>query len=684
MHNKKLLTILFLAVFFCCFAAVDTLFADLKGMTKDDWQRVLSEINISPDSAKLEKLAKSVNTLDKINRQTKGNLKIENWIEIFKKLNIVPKSDMQTSQWDALFSSVGIKYKIVEAQPPKKELPAPSSEERAAKEEEAERGIVVTEPAPEAEPEPEAPKPGVDEAKEAKDEIKPKKTAKKAKKFPKISLDLKGMDILSTLKIISKKSGLNIIAGRNVKGKVTIYLNNVDAYEALKMILEMNNLAYIEEENVIKVLTSQNYEKIYGKKFYDKTTVDVINLKFAKADNVSKTLTVVKSKVGQIVADSGTNSLIIIDTPESIERLKKLVESLDVKTETKVFALNYAKPKDVSEKLKTVVSPNIGEIQVDERNNQVIVKDRSDKIGEISKLIISLDKQHQEVLIEAKIVQIILNKDLKMGINWEYIFDKVNDQPVNGTAVSNVVSIPTINLTPTAEDNESGGSSGSSGSTGLQLRVNTLARDKFTAVLDLLQKNGETNLVSSPRITTLENVEASIHVGTKEKFVTTTVTRNASGQETRSENVVEEKVGIKLLVTPTIGDDGYVTMKISPEVSSVEDRITTSEGNEIPIVRTSKSETTVMVKDGVTIVIAGLIEEKDIKKFNGIPLLCRIPILGTPFRRTITEKAKTELAVFLTPHIISGDKSTEELTEKPDDTPDKKIPAKKKAKNKEK
>jgi general secretion pathway protein D len=187
------------------------------------------------------------------------------------------------------------------------------------------------------------------------------------------------------------------------------------------------------------------------------------------------------------------------------------------------------------------------------------------------------------------------------------------------------------------------------------MNVGTLSIDNFNAVFDVLQTVGKTNMVSSPKIATIENQEAKILVGTKEAYVTTTVSTPGTGVSTTAESVTFIDVGIKLFVTPTVGDDGFITMKIRPEVSSVDRLLQTSQGNSIPIVRTSESETTVMVKDGITIVIGGLIEERDEKSTSGIPLLCKIPFIGPLFGKTSIEKTRTELAVFLTPRVMTGD-----------------------------
>jgi len=116
-------------------------------------------------------------------------------------------------------------------------------------------------------------------------------------------------------------------------------------------------------------------------------------------------------------------------------------------------------------------------------------------------------------------------------------------------------------------------------------------------------------------------------------------------------------VGVTLKVTPSINQDGFVTMKIRPEVSSVTETLTTASGNVIPIVAISEAETTVMVKDGTTIVIAGLIQDETKENTQKVPFLGDIPILKYAFQNWHESVDKKELVIFLTPTIISGQES---------------------------
>ena len=152
----------------------------------------------------------------------------------------------------------------------------------------------------------------------------------------------------------------------------------------------------------------------------------------------------------------------------------------------------------------------------------------------------------------------------------------------------------------------------------------------------------------------MDGQEATIHVGTKEVYVTTSTSQGTS-TSTTSESVNFIDVGIKLKVIPHINEDGFVSMKITPEVSSVSRTVTTAQGNAIPVIETATAETSVMIKDGTTIVMGGLIKDRIARTTNQIPILGSIPVLGAVFRSKDDEDVKTELIVFLTPYVITGE-----------------------------
>lgn len=459
-------------------------------------------------------------------------------------------------------------------------------------------------------------------------------------KLNKISLDLKGVDIIDVLKMISTRSGLNIVAGRNVRGRVTLFLKDVDVWDAFEIILAANDLAYEKEGEIINVMTERDYEQLYGERYYNKKDLRIFRLEYAKAVDVSKALNQAKSKIGKVITDESSNTVAVIDSPKVLSAMEKMIAEMDMPIERTVFGLEYAKAEDVKTKISEILTKGVGSIQVDERTNKVVVTDLAKKMPEILKVITEMDEKHKEVLIEAKIVQVELDDEYQYGIDWKAVFKKYSSRDgvrFNFDQLGDVF----------------GGTA-----TGGSFTIAQFAHGYLNAAVEILQTVGKANVISSPRITVLNNEEAKVLVGTNQPYVTTTTTYPEGGQQVTSEAVTYIDVGIQLTVTPTINRDGYVTMKIKPKVSSLGTPYETDAGYQYPVVSTSETETTVMVKDGNTILIAGLIQDRDEVEENKIPILGDIPILGNLFRKKVvgstTQPEKKELVVFLTPYIVQG------------------------------
>ncbi|MCK5595480.1 hypothetical protein KAI19_04820, partial [bacterium] len=303
----------------------------------------------------------------------------------------------------------------------------------------------------------------------------PKTSIKKPDDIPssKITLlELKNMDILEVFKLLSKKSGVNIVVSNSVKGKISIFLRNVEAWDVLRMIFEANNLAYEKKGNIIKVMTEREYEAVHGRKFKDPREIKIYQLKYANAIDVKKALDQMKTKIGRIVADERANTIIIndvisheskldeivkeldkpyiaktfvlkyadpkemegklkkiiskkghiqidqkagkvilVDIPKNVELAARVIEECDSKaaTVTEVFELNYAKVEEIEAKLAKEVTKNIGSIIGDKTTNKIIITDLPSNMEKLSKIIMATDTKTREVLIEARIVQISLS-----------------------------------------------------------------------------------------------------------------------------------------------------------------------------------------------------------------------------------------------------------------------------------
>ncbi|MBM3251576.1 MAG: hypothetical protein FJZ11_02175, partial [Candidatus Omnitrophica bacterium] len=287
------------------------------------------------------------------------------------------------------------------------------------------------------------------------------------------TLELKNMDILDVLKLISKKSGLNIATGKNVQGKVTIFLKNVDVWDALKIILEVNDLAYAQEGEIVKVMTAKEYELSYGKRFTDKTQVKIVPLKYASAADLIPLLNQIKSVIGKVVADEKSNTIVIIDAPINLEDMQELIRHVDIPTVTEVFSLKFAKAEEIQKNISGVLTKNVGRIEIDNRTNKVVVTDTAANMEKISKMILAFDEKTPQVTIEAKILQVDLSDAFKMGIDWDKIFD-------------------TSDITLSGNFDVDTGTAGSS----LTIGSANLSQYSYYALIEALNSVGKTNTLS--------------------------------------------------------------------------------------------------------------------------------------------------------------------------------------------
>ena len=191
----------------------------------------------------------------------------------------------------------------------------------------------------------------------------------------KISIDVKGMDVVEVLKMLASKGSLNIVVGSNVRGKVTMFLKDVNVRDAFDLILVANQLAKDERSGIIYVMTERDYAQIYGKEYDDQKEAKIIKLRYASAVEVGKVLTQIKTKVGRIITDESSNTLVVIDAPSTVKQITSLVEKLDSPTRTKIFELNHAKAKDLQERIKEMLTKGVGSMQTDERTNKLVITD---------------------------------------------------------------------------------------------------------------------------------------------------------------------------------------------------------------------------------------------------------------------------------------------------------------------
>ena len=474
-----------------------------------------------------------------------------------------------------------------------------------------------------------------------------------------ITLDLRNMDVNDALTYVSLRSGANIVASKAVSGRVTLQLKDVSIRDVFDITLLTNNLAYEKRGDIYYIMTALEYETRYGRSFGDVRKVKMYQLKYAIPEKAFDLLDTLKSKIGRILVDQESGTILMVDTQEKILEMEEALLTLEKKSEVNIFDLRYALAVDVEEQLRGELDEkNVGSIWADERSNQVVIQALPDRMNDIKQIIAALDKKTREVLIDAKIIKVDFFDTLTTGVEWEGMFaDLVGDGflgshplwPVGRFGTQAIddrffiepdedTLLPSVSKTTYTE----------------QIYFGAVGKNKaFEVMFKFLGTLGETKLLSNPKLAVVNNQEARIHVGRKEAYITTTTT-SGSTTTTTAEDVNFVDVGIQLSVTPTINEDGFVTMKIKPEVSSVVDILVTPSGNQIPIIDTSMAETTVMVEDNATIIIGGLRRDEETENSKRIPFLGDIPWIGNLFKSQTKRQERSELLVMITPHIVDG------------------------------
>lgn len=480
-----------------------------------------------------------------------------------------------------------------------------------------------------------------------------------------ISLDLRNIEISEALRFLATRAKLNLIISKSVSGRLFLILNDVPIKDVLDIILLSSNLACDKQGEILHIMTEQEYKTRYGRNFSDARIIKIFELKYAVPDRIFSAVEALKSEVGRVLVDQESGMVLVMDTPKNMVEIEKVIATLEQKRVVKAFSLQYAKAKDVEERLKIQLdAKGAGTVQADERTNQLIVQTFPDRMDQVEKMIESLDKKTKEVLIVSKIIRVTLSDNFEKEIQWEGLFKDINllpgfDQGWMGSHESNGLARTGtsfvddfINIVPTTTPKEGGKVFPTQNFVVGQSNVD----GSYEALFKFLQTIGETRVLSSPRITVTNNQEAKIHVGERQAYITSTTTTGSTGQNTVAESVTFIDVGIELSVTPTINDDGFITMKIKPQISSVKERLETASGNFIPIVDTSEAETTVMVKDKTSIVIAGLRKDEWTTTDERVPYFANVPLLGSIFRSGSKKKERTEVIVLLTPHLTGGEK----------------------------
>ena len=308
-------------------------------------------------------------------------------------------------------------------------------------------------------------------------------------------------------------------------------------------------------------------------------------------------------------------------------------------TETRVYEFKYARVDVVKDEIAKALTTDIGTMRSDLRTNTIVVTDLPHQLVKLDVLIQAFDRRTREVFIEAKVVEVTLSDKFQWGIDWSRIIQMAGS--LSAIAIKPEVSLPLALAT---------------GAIG-KMTISTTSTNQLSAILETLDSVAETRILSNPHITVEEGKESKIEVIEKQPYQEETTTTASGGTTTASKSYQWVNIGVSLSVTPHINQDGYISMLIKPEVSSISAWYggAAQAAGAVPVVKSANAQTTVTIKDGVTIIIAGLVKDNKTTSEHKIPILGDIPWIGMGFKKVSDEIVRTETVVFITPRIVTGD-----------------------------
>jgi type IV pilus assembly protein PilQ len=401
----------------------------------------------------------------------------------------------------------------------------------------------------------------------------------------KLSLDFKDADIKNILRLIAEVSNLNIIAGDDVTGKVTMRLVDVPWDQALDIILQTRNLGMSRVGNVIRI---------------------------APVDTLKKE----------------------IQAELEAKRAKEKLEDLS----TELIPVNYASAKDLVPQIKHVLSDR-GDIKVDERTNILIVKDIVRNIGMVKALVKSLDGKTPQVIIEARIVEASLTFQRELGIKWGFLYETDNFSlgggipgTTLGTGTREVVDLPGVPRT---------GAPGAIGSSGiLEAIFSRGSLQELDIAISAHEIKGDVKIISSPKIATLDNKEASIEQGLRIPYPKLTT------EGTVTTDFID--ANLKLTVTPHVTNDGNIKLSVKAKKDAPDFQRAVLG---VPSIDKKEAISEVLIRDKGVIAIGGIYSIEKSSTNEGIPLFSRIPLLGWLFKREAKEDTRKDLLIFISPMV---------------------------------
>lgn len=428
-----------------------------------------------------------------------------------------------------------------------------------------------------------------------------------------VTMNIVDSEVREVLTSLASIGGVNIVADDSVNGKITVQLAGVSFQEALDIITKTKGLQYQTIGNTIIVGTKNNMSAGFGQ-------LHVFHLKFANPDDVVNAAKLALGLGGSTESSSTENSTQTTTTSNT----NSTTSNNDGKTTAEIS----------------------GNLTVDKATNSLLFYGTASEAQKVRAVLDQIDIPYEQVSLEAQVMSINKTDSKNLGIEWEW--SKAPQSYEEYTPEKITIDAATGRITSTEPAEITRASSFNKGTTG---GIISFGRSPdglpyefyYAAKINALINNGKANILSKPKITTINGKEATINIGGEVPIPTLTVSDN-----TTTTTYEYKETGIILKYTPRVNDDGYITAKIHTEVS------TPTYDADAKAYRFNKrsADTQVRLKDGETMVIGGLIGSDESKVMSKIPFLGDLPILGRFFSNVNNSKNESEVIIFVTARIV--------------------------------
>jgi len=526
---------------------------------------------------------------------------------------------------------------------------------------------------------------------------------------PGISFNFVDVEIPSVIKFISEITGYNFIFDERIRGKITIIaptkLSINESFSLFTSVLNIKGYTIISTGPQTYKIVPSSMAKQEGMvpageniSVNEQYIMKLIETKYINAQDTLQFLRPIVSRDGHISAFGQRNLLLVVDSAANIEKILSILALIDKPSieeeaaKINVYFLENADATDLAKVLDGILkslqisyktvrrtqadgaqqTPPVLSITPDKATNSLVIVAPPSDYENIIQVIKTLDKKRKQVYVEAMIVEASIEKLQDLGTKWRVIA-RNNGEPIAIGGFGNVSSGTVLDIITGLTGFSAGGMGNfldipvSAVSADGTITSQNLTSPGFAALFSLDEFKGAINVLSTPQILTSDNEEAEILVGENVPFISQRE-RDVTTTNTVLNSIERTDVGIKLKITPQITEGDYVKLDIFQEISSVKDASPEVLITIGPTTTKRATKTSVVVQDGRTVVIGGLMEERDEEGITKVPLLGDIPVLGWLFKFKSVKKNKTNLLVFLSPHVVKESTILEGITEKKHDT----------------